>query len=104
MAESSGQARRHKKSKKRQAMIIGLITLVAVIAMGLYIVHLQHKKADLEESARIVQEQIDEELERAKELEEEKEYRKTREFIEKIARERLGLFYPDEQVLKPDGK
>ena len=85
-------------------MIIGLITLVAVIAMGLYIVHLQHKKADLEESARIVQEQIDEEMERAKELEEEKEYRKTREFIEKIARERLGLFYPDETVLKPDGK
>ena len=104
MAESSGLARRHKKAKKRQAMIIGLITLVAVIAMGFYIAHLKQKKADLEESARIVQEQIDEEEERAQELEEEKEYRKTREFIEKIARERLGLFYPDETVLKPDGK
>ena len=104
MAESSGLARRHKKSKKRQAMIIGLITLVAVIAMGFYIAHLKQKKADLEESATIVQEQIDEEEERAQELEEEKEYRKTREFIEKIARERLGLFYPDETVLKPDGK
>ena len=85
-------------------MIIGLITLVAVVAMGLYIAHLKQKKTDLEESARIVQEQIDEELERAQELEKEKEYRKTREFIEKIARERLGLFYPDEKVLKPDGK
>ena len=55
----------------------------------------------MDESARIIQEQIDEEKERAAELEEEKEYRKTREFIEKIARERLGLFYPDETVLKP---
>lgn len=85
-------------------MIIGLITLIAVVAMGLYIVHLNHKKAELEESTRIIQEQIDEELERAEELKEEEAYRKTREFIEKMARERLGLFYPDEKVLKPDGK
>ncbi len=83
-------------------MVIGLITLVAVIAMSFYIAHLKQKKADLEESANIVQEQIDEEKERALELEEEKEYRKTREFIEKMARERLGLFYPDEKVLRPN--
>ena len=83
-------------------MIIGLITLVAVIALSLYIAHLKQKKEDLEESARIVQEEIDEERARSEELEEEKEYRKTREFIEKIARERLGLFYPDEKILIPD--
>ena len=100
-AESSGQARRQLKAKKRQAALIGLITLIAVVAIGIYIAHLQQKKDDLDESARIIREQIDEEKERAAELEEEKEYRKTREFIEKIARERLGLFYPDETVLKP---
>ena len=51
-----------KKSKKRQAVLIGLITLVAVAAMGFYIAHLKQKKADLDESARIVQEQIDGEI------------------------------------------
>ena len=100
-AESSRQAKRHLKSKKRQAVFIGVITFLAVTVICSYIAHLQQKKDDLEESARIVQEQIDEEKARAEELEREKEYRKTREFIEKIARERLGLFYPDETILKP---
>lgn len=101
-AESSRHTKQYNRSRKRQAVIIGLITLVAVAVMGLYVAHLKKKKAALEESAVIVQQQIDEELAKAQELEEEKEYRKTREFIEKIARERLGLFYPDETILKPN--
>lgn len=42
-----------------------------------------------------------EEQERAKRLEEQRIYVQTKEYIEKVAKEKLGLVNPDEILLKP---
>ncbi len=39
---------------------------------------------------------------RAKELEEYEEYVKTDEYVEEVAREKLGLVYKDEIIFEPD--
>ena len=44
---------------------------------------------------------LEEEKERAKKLEEERIYVQTKEYIEKVAKEKLGLVNPDEILLKP---
>ena len=41
---------------------------------------------------------------RAEELEAERLYVQTKDYIEKVARERLGLVNPDEIILKPEGE
>ena len=46
--------------------------------------------------------QVEEEKERARQLEEQRIYVQTKEYIEKVAKEKLGLVNPDEILLKPE--
>ena len=39
---------------------------------------------------------------RQKELEEYKKYVKTKKFVEEVAKNKFGLLYPDEILIKPD--
>ncbi len=60
-------------------------------------VALKAQKEDLEK-------QIEEETEKKEEYNNQMEYYSTDEYIEKIAREQLGLVMPDEIVFKVDNK
>ena len=44
--------------------------------------------------------QVEEEKKRAEDLEEERVYVQTKQYIEKVAKEKLGLVNPDEIILK----
>ncbi len=44
---------------------------------------------------------MDEEKQRAARLEEQRVYVQTKQYIEKVAKEKLGLVNPDEILLKP---
>lgn len=48
--------------------------------------------------------QKEKELERAKELEEYRVYVQTKQYIEEVAKQKLGLVNPDEILLKPKKK
>ncbi len=102
MSNTDRQTKSQKRSRKRQMNIIGTITLFVVIAVGVYTLYLQQEKDRLAESIRQVEEEIAEEEQRAQELEQEKETLDSRQSIEEIARQKLGLFYPGETVLKPE--
>ena len=43
-----------------------------------------------------------EQQQRQKELEEYKKYVKTEKFVEEVAKNKFGLLYPDEILIKPD--
>lgn len=86
--------------------IIG-ITMV-VISLGL-VVNLKStsmKKKDLEYQIReeMLEKQVAQEENRAKELEEYRVYVQTKQYIEEIAKQKLGLVNPDEILLKPSQK
>lgn len=57
-----------------------------------------------EDSARIEQlkKEIEQEKERGRQLAEYEKYVNTKQFVEEIAREKLGLIYPDEKVFKSE--
>ena len=61
------------------------------------------KEKDLEYQAReeSLRKQVDEEKQRAARLEEQRVYVQTKQYIEKVAKEKLGLVNPDEILLKP---
>ena len=67
------------------------------IQIGMY-----QEKQKLESQKKVIEKQITEEEERTKELEKKKEYMTSDEYIEKIAREKFGLFYPDEYILEEE--
>ncbi len=97
-----------KKSSKLKRKKSGTSKFVGIILLGLSVcvvvnvaiqlntyVALKAEKEDLEK-------QIEEETEKKQEYNNQMEYYSTDEYIEKIAREQLGLVMPDEIVFKVD--
>lgn len=99
-----GKTRRRKKDKWSNRLAIVGITLV-VISLGV-VVNLKStsmKKKDLEYQLReqTLKQQVEKEENRAKELEEYRIYVQTKQYIEEVAKQKLGLVKPDEILLKP---
>lgn len=61
------------------------------------------RKKDLEYQVReeALMQQLDQEKNRAQELEEYKVYVQTKQYVEEVAKQKLGLVKPDEILLKP---
>lgn len=99
-----GKTRRRKKDKWSNRLAIVGITLV-VISLGV-VVNLKStsmKKKDLEYQLReqTLKQQVEKEENRAEELEEYRIYVQTKQYIEEVAKQKLGLVKPDEILLKP---
>jgi cell division protein DivIC len=84
---------------------IGVIAFVVLILCGI----VTYRRIGLEErSAKDgividrLQEQLDEQDERALDLDNLKAYVQTKQYIEDIAREKLGLVYKDEIIIKKE--
>ena len=65
-------------------------------------IQLQAEKRALEKQKSELEEQLQTEEERSAELEDQRAYMQTVRYIEEIAREVLGLVYPDETILRPE--
>ena len=49
-----------------------------------------------------LQEQIEEETERSQQIDDFEKYSKTKAYYEEVARDKLGLVYPDEIIITPE--
>ena len=98
------KSRRERKNKWNNRMaLIGITVVVASLAV---VVNLRSAGIiEKDEDYRAREEQLMAELEkeeqRAMELEEQRVYVQTKQYIEKLAKEKLGLVNPDEILLKP---
>lgn len=101
---------RDKKRRKKNRDLLGnrlaLFGITAVvISMGLVVglkvesMKIRQKEYQLKEES--LEAQYLQESQRAEELEEYKVYVQTKQYIEKVAKEKLGLVRPDEILLKP---
>ncbi|NLK73945.1 MAG: septum formation initiator family protein [Clostridiales bacterium] len=92
-----------RKSKNKTGL--GIIAFVVLILFGIIAYSGIELKAK-NETARLriekLQSQIAEQEERAAEIKRQEAYFQTRKYIEETARERLGLVYEDEILLKPE--
>ena len=60
------------------------------------------KKAELQVQAAEITAQIEDAQNEHKKLEEKEDYMKTKKYVEDVARNQLGLVYPDEIVIRPE--
>lgn len=95
----NNRKKRIKKMKPRTKVIM-FIVLVFLIVMGIAYWNLQERTAKIQREQEQIEEKIKEAKQKKKELKEEKKYINTKEFIEKTARQKFGLFYPDEYVIR----
>lgn len=89
-----------KQSKICTAIIIVSLLLLAAIVV-VKSISLREQKAELKVQAAEISAQIEEAQDEHKKLEEKEEYMKTKKYVEEVARNQLGLVYPDEIVIRP---
>lgn len=94
--------RRYKGSNRREMICISIIVLILLGLMFVQSNSLKTKNAASEEKIRNLEQQIEEESERAIEIEELSEYVKTPEYAEEKARENLGMVGEDEILFKAE--
>lgn len=102
-----GKSRRKRKDKWGNRMaLIGITFVVFSLAVIVTVKGASLKDKELEYQIREenLTAQRDKELERSKELEEYRIYVQTKQYIEEVAKQKLGLVNPDEILLKPKKK
>lgn len=103
MRETRRSIRKRKEHQGSRMALVGITFVVISLAVVVNIRGTTLKEKD--QAYQIREENLTRELEqekkRAQELEEERIYVQTKEYIEKMAKEKLGLVNPDEILLKP---
>ncbi len=90
------------KSNRRGMLAIAFVVLVLLIVLLVQSQKLIRKNQEYTERKETLEQEIKDEEIRADEIEELKDYVDSTEFIEKIARDKLGLVYDDEIIFKAE--
>ena len=93
------------RKKKQNSLAMLLVLMVIFVMMIVVFVNsrsLKTKLANYKQREATLTEQIEQEKQRAEEIEEFERYTKTKKYIEDIAREKLGLVYEDEIIIQTE--
>lgn len=96
-------SRRSKKNKSLNGMpVVVAVLLIICIVFAYKSISVQNKRNELEEDYAELVEELKEEKSRTEALKARQDYMETDEYIEYIARTRLGLIYDDEILFVPE--
>lgn len=102
--QKNGKIRKKKRENLNNRMaLLGVTLVVLSLAVVVHLKAIDLKQKDLNYQIREenLTAQVDAEEKRAAELEEYRVYVQTKQYIEKVAKEKLGLVNRDEVLLKP---
>lgn len=95
--------RAKKKNSYRGRVIFVLIVVLSLAGvLSIYTAGLRSKARSYAESEQRLEAKLEAEQQRMERLTEQQQYRQSLKYIEQIAREKLGLIYPDEILLRPE--
>lgn len=103
-ARSSGaqrtRMRRQKKQNKNAMLCIVFVVLILIGVMSVQIFSLYGKNQTYKKKENQLQAQLESEQQRQGEIEEYEKYVTTKEYIEQIAKTKLGLIYSNEIIFR----
>ncbi|MDY3251159.1 MAG: septum formation initiator family protein [Candidatus Choladocola sp.] len=99
----AGRRRRPSKSNRRGMAAIAVVVLVLLVTLMVQSQKLKDSNQQYESQKAELEQQIRDEELRTGEIENLKDYVNSKEYIEKIAREKLGLVYEDDIIFKAEG-
>ena len=83
-------------------MAAAAVVLILACVLSIQTGRLQAVSEEYQRQEQQLEQQWEEESQRTQELEEYQVYVQTRDYIERVAREQLGLVNPNETVVKPE--
>ena len=99
----AGKRRRPSRSNRRGMFAIAAVVMVLLVGLLVQSQKLSAQNVKYAEKKANLEQQIKDEEMRADDIENMKDYIDSPEYIEKIAREKLGLVYKDEILFKAEG-
>ncbi len=92
-----------KKKNESRLGIVGICAVVVAFGVIMFIKtkDVKEEASDLSKRQQQLEQQLEDEEERAGQLEERKIYVKMKKYVEEVAKS-LGLVYPDELIYRPD--
>ncbi len=100
----SRRRRRNRKSNRTGTVCISLIVFTLLIVMSVQILNLHAKNQEYMSQENNLQQQLEDETERQDDLKDYEAYTKTQDYIEDIAKSKLGLVHNNEIVFKEEDK
>jgi len=98
----AGYGKRKKRKQNRLAMFsITLVVLTFMVVLGYQTLELQKKNDEYNDRLVVVERELEQQTNRREELERQRTYVQTKQYIEEQAKEKLGLVNPNEIILKP---
>ena len=94
--------RRTKRKKKYTTRIVTLVLLLVVVVLGFNVIKLYRKNEACIQKKAALEEQYEIQLERKDNLSAMEEFTKTLEYVEQVAREKLGMVFKNEIIFKSD--
>lgn len=96
--------RRGRQNNRTGKLCVSLIVFTLLVVMSVQILNLHAKNQEYITQEQNLQEQLEEETERQADLKEREAYTQTQDYIEDIAKSKLGLLYNNEIVFKEEDK
>lgn len=94
-------SRKRRRQRNSNGIIsISILVLVLLAVLGIQIIKLKRQEANYAKQEEQLREQYVSETQRATELAELEEYMKSIEYIEEMAKSKLGLVYDNEIIYK----
>lgn len=95
--------RKRRSSQKRKGLFLAMCTVFILCGMvAIKKVELDKEQKAYAREKATLEAQIDDLEKEYEEIEDQKEYAKTKQFVEEVAREKLNLIYPGEVVFEPE--
>ena len=94
------QQRRQLRNHKRSVLIISAVIIMLTVVVSVNAMTLRAKEKSFKAQEIELQQRIEEEQTRAEEIDELEQYVGTDEYVEEVAREKLGLVYRNEIIFK----
>ena len=100
---SDNKRKRTSKGSNRFAILtVTFVVVILAMVLGIRVRRLKVKEQQYLDKEQALILQVAQEEERAQTLEEYRVYVQTKQYIEKVAKEKLGLVYENEIILKKD--
>lgn len=99
-----GRARAKKRALQHRLSVISITAVIVVLGITLSVgsISLHKKNNEYKAQEAELEAQIQQEALRAEEIEELEEYVGTDEYVEDVAKEKLGLVYPNEIIFEAE--
>ena len=94
--------KRRKRGNKKGMLCISAIVAVLLVSLSVQSNSLMEKNADYAAQEESLRQQIEDEKQRSDDIAAMKDYMKTDEYAEEVAKDKLGLVYKDEILFKSE--